>query len=298
MNEKIGFIGLGNMGRPMARNLLKAGFDLTVYDIVREPVEALAKEGARPASSVAEAVSEADYIITILPKDAHIVQVYAAPGGVLESVRDGAVCLEMTSALGQTVIDMQNKAIGLGKEILFLDAPVSGGVEGAEKATLTIMCGGERQVFDRCRPILDAMGKKIFYAGGVGSGKSLKMINQLMNAGNTLIAAEALFLAKHLNLDMDLLCGVIKESSGNSWVLENNIPKNMLPKQYAGGFRLELMKKDVSLCIDRAVQDNISLPLSTLVYQIYQAMENQGRGTDNYNVAGEWIEQQNPNKVK
>jgi 3-hydroxyisobutyrate dehydrogenase-like beta-hydroxyacid dehydrogenase len=293
MSNKIGFIGLGNMGRPMALNLLKAGYDLVVYDIVSDPVEALAKAGATPASGVAEVASQADYLITILPKDAHIIQVYAGAGGVLEHIKNGGVCIEMTSALGQTVIDMQAKAKDIGKEIYFLDAPVSGGVSGAESASLTIMCGGEREIFDRCMPILKAMGKKIFYAGGVGSGKSLKMINQLLNAGNTLIAAEAIYLAKRLNLDMELLYGVVKESSGNSWVFENNVNKFMLPKQYDGGFRLELMKKDIGLTMDRIVQDNISLPISTLIYQIYQAMENQGNADKNYNVAGEWIEQQN-----
>ena len=295
---KIGFIGLGNMGRPMARNLIKAGFDLTVFDIVKEPVDALAGEGAHPAASVAEAAGAADYLITILPRDEHIIQVYDGRDGVLENIKDGGICIEMTSALGQTVIDMQNKADKLGKSVKFLDAPISGGVAGAEGASLTIMCGGEEEIYNRCLPILKALGKKIFYTGAVGSGKSLKMINQLMNAGNTIIAAEALFLAKHLNLDMDLLCNVVKESSGNSWIFENNVPKFMLPGQYEGGFRLELMKKDVGLSMERIMQDSISLPVSSLIYQIIQAMDNQGRGNENYNVAAEWIVQQNPNRNK
>jgi 3-hydroxyisobutyrate dehydrogenase-like beta-hydroxyacid dehydrogenase len=294
MQEKIGFIGLGNMGLPMARNLIKAGFELTVYDIVKEPVEILAQEGVKPAANVAEAARTADFLITMLPKDAHIIQVYASPGGVLENIKDGAICIEMTSALGQTVIDMQNRALELGRAAEFLDAPVSGGVAGAENAALTIMCGGKKEVYDRCLPVLEAMGKKIFHTGGVGSGKSIKMIVQLLNAGNTLVAAESLFLARHLGLDMDILCGVVRESSGNSWIFENNIMKNMLPRQYSGGFRLELMKKDVGLSADRIIQDNLSMPLSMLVHQIYQAMENQGRGNEHYNVVGEWIEQQNP----
>lgn len=298
MIGKIGFIGLGNMGRPMARNLLKAGFELVVYDIIKETVDVLAAEGAKPAGSVAETAALTDIIITILPKDAQIIQVYGGADGVLENIKDGAICLEMTSALGQTVIDMQNKADTLGKRIRFLDAPVSGGIAGAENAALTIMCGGDKETFDECLPILNALGKKIYYTGGVGSGKSLKMINQLLNAGNTAVAAEAVFLAKHLGLDMETLYNVVKNSSGNSWVFENNIPKFMLPRQYDGGFRLDLLKKDVNLSIERILQDNISLPVSTLIYQIYQAMENQGYGTKNYNIVGEWIEQQNPNLIK
>ena len=293
MDKRIGFIGLGNMGAPMAANLLKAGFSVTVFDLSQPAVDKLVALGAVGASSVAETANACDFLITILPRDRHIIDVYTAPNGVFDNMREGGICIEMTSALGQTVIDLQKKADDEGRGIAFLDAPVSGGVAGATSGALTIMCGGEKEVLEKCRPILEAMGKKIFYTGGVGSGKSLKMLNQIMNAGNTIVAAEAVFLAKHMGLDMDLFCDIVKESSGSSWVFENNVPKFMLPKEYGAGFRLDLMKKDISIAMERISQDNVSLPVSTLVYQIYQAIENQGHGAENYNVVQEWIEQQN-----
>jgi len=296
MSKQIGFIGLGNMGAPMAENLLKAGFSLTVFDLSQKAVDALVALGASAAKSAGEAAAASDFLITILPRDKHIIDVYTAPGGVLENMREGGICIEMTSALGQTVIDLQTKADEMGRGIKLLDAPVSGGVAGAVGGTLTIMCGGETEILEKCRPVLEAMGQRIFYTGGVGSGKSLKMLNQLLNAGNTLVAAEAIFLAKSMNMDMDLFCNIVKESTGSSWVFSNNIPKFMLTKDFDAGFRLDLMKKDISLVMERIAQDNISLPVSTLIYQIYQAMENQGEGGKNYNVVGEWVEQQNPTK--
>ena len=293
MEERIGFIGLGNMGAPMAKNLLKVGYKLTVFDVVADKMEPLAKDGAKPAASAAELAAESDYIITILPKDEHIIQAYEGAGGILENIRGGAVCIEMTTALGRTVVDIREKADALGKNIEFLDAPVSGGVAGAVNAALTIMCGGSRETFERCKKILEAMGKKIFYTGGVGSGKSIKMINQLLNAGNTLVAAEAIYLARRLGLDLGLLHSVVKESSGNSWVYENNVTKFMAPKQYEGGFRLDLMKKDIGLALDSIQKENLDMPLSSMIYQILQDAESLSGGDKNYNVAGEWIERNN-----
>ena len=159
--------------------------------------------------------------------------------------------------------------------------------------TLTIMVGGEKNKIEECRPILQVMGDKIIYAGDLGSGKAVKMVNQFLNAGNTYIASEALFLAKHLNLDMDILCSIINESTVGSWVFKNNVPKVMIPQNFDQGFRLDLMKKDIGLSILQAQRDNISLPVMNLIYQIYQAMINQGNRNKNYNVVSQWIEQQN-----
>ena len=299
--KRLGFIGLGAMGRPMAENLLKAGYDLLVYAIRSEVAEALRDKAAELrsgasvtiASSVGDVAANSDALITILPEDAQIMQVYAGEGGVIDSAASGTVCIEMTSAMGSTLKDIAALAAKQNKRLSFLDAPVSGGVAGAENASLTIICGGERPLFEQCLPVLEAMGKKIFYAGELGSGKALKMVNQLLNAGNTLVAAEAVYLAKHLGLDMDLFMDIVRESSGNSWVFSNNVGKFMLPKCYEGGFRLELMKKDVGLSMDQIRKDRVSLPVSALIYQIYQAMENQGFGKMNYNVVGEWVDQQN-----
>lgn len=294
MTEKlIGFIGLGTMGMPMAANIMKNGYPLMVCDVRPEAVDVLAGKGAR-AASVAGIAAEADIVITILPRDAQILQVYTGEGGLFATAREGLVCIEMTSARGETVKRLEEEAKRLGKRVRFLDAPVSGGVAGAENGALTAMVGGDKALLEECRPLLETMCKKIFYTGGLGSGKSVKMINQLLNAGNTCVAAEALFLARRLGINMDTLCEAVKGASGNSWVFENNIQRFMLPGKFDAGFRLDLLTKDIGPAMELAVKDGLALPVLSLVCQVYQAMENQGNGALNYNVVKKWVEQQNP----
>jgi 3-hydroxyisobutyrate dehydrogenase-like beta-hydroxyacid dehydrogenase len=213
--------------------------------------------------------------------------------GIIENMQDGGICIEMTSCRGDTMKKLAALAEQKNKKLRFLDAPVSGGVINAHNGALTIMVGGDKELFVECELLLNAMGKKIFYTGALGSGKSFKMINQLLNAGNTLVAAEAMLLAEKMHLDMDILCNVVKQSSGNSWIFENNVQKFMLSGQFDSGFKLELLKKDIALSMDQIRQENFSLPVSTLVYQIFQAMENQGAGDKNYNIVSQWVRQQN-----
>jgi 3-hydroxyisobutyrate dehydrogenase-like beta-hydroxyacid dehydrogenase len=289
----VGLIGLGNMGCPMGLNLLEKGHPLLVYDLRREAADPLCNAGAVRAESVKEVAEKSALLITILPRDEHVLSVYSGPSGIIAAMKDGGICIEMTSCRGETVRKIARSAGEQKKNIRFMDAPVSGGVVNARSGALTIMAGGDRDLYDSCYPLLGDIGKKIFYTGGLGSGKSFKMINQLLNAGNTLVAAEAVFLAQKMELDMDILCGVIKESSGNSWIFENNVRKFMLAEQFDSGFKLELLKKDISLAMDEIRQADLSLPLSALVYQIYQAMENQGMGSKNYNIISRWVKQQN-----
>jgi 3-hydroxyisobutyrate dehydrogenase-like beta-hydroxyacid dehydrogenase len=295
--QTIGLIGLGNMGCPMGLNLLEKGHSLLVYDLRREAAGPLCDAGAVWAGSIKELAENSNTVITILPRDDHVLSVYSGPSGIIASMKDGGVCIEMTSCRGETVRKIARCAGEQKKNMRFLDAPVSGGTVNARSGALTIMAGGERDLYDFCYPLLCDMGKKIFYTGGLGSGKSFKMINQLLNAGNTLVAAEAIFLAQKMELDMDILCGVIKESSGNSWIFENNVQKFMLAEQFDSGFKLELLKKDISLAMDEIRQADLSLPLSALIYQIYQAMENQGEGSKNYNIISRWVRQQNKGKL-
>jgi 3-hydroxyisobutyrate dehydrogenase-like beta-hydroxyacid dehydrogenase len=288
--KKIGMIGIGNMGKPMAMNLLRAGYPLTVYDINPRAVEEVVAAGAAAAPGIAELAAGAEVMITILPADRHILEVYRAEKGLIRHLPEGAVCLEMTSARGETVQEIAAFAQKLGRKIDFIDAPVSGGVPGAQSGTLTIMVGGEKGLIEAFMPLLKVLGSKIILTGGLGSGKSVKMINQFLNAANTCVAAEALHLARHMGLDLETLVSVVNESSGGSWVFKNNVPKFMVPGSFDGGFRLELMKKDLSLSMEQAYQDGLSLPLMTLVFQIYQALCNQGRGAENYNVVSRWVQ--------
>lgn len=293
MNKKIGFIGLGTMGKPMALNLLKAGYSLICYNRSKQAVKELVNAGAEEAATVSELAAKSDIVITILPADKEIMEVYTAEDGIINAIRDGSVCIDMTSARGDTIKEIDKIAKDRGKVITILDAPVSGGQAGAQNGTLTIMVGGAQKEVEACRPIFEAMGEKIFYTGGIGSGKSIKMINQLLNAGNTYILSEALYLAKTMDLDMELLSNVVNNSSGTSWVFKNNVPKHILPQNFEQGFKLELMKKDIGLSIEQAHKKHLSLPVTNLIYQIYEAMSNKGHDKENYNVISRWIYDQN-----
>jgi 3-hydroxyisobutyrate dehydrogenase-like beta-hydroxyacid dehydrogenase len=290
MKERIGFIGLGAMGKPMALNLLKAGFAVTVtYHKNRAPADELAAAGATVVRDVKAVAAASDVVITIVPKDKDIYEVFR--GGLLDGLRKGGVVIDMTSALPDTVKAVAAEAILRGIDVL--DAPVSGGVKGAHDGTLTIMVGGTPEVFERCLPVLQAMGKTIYHTGELGSGKAVKMINQVLNAGNTLVASEAIYLAQQMGVDMEMLVKVVNQSSGGSWVFANAALQSIVPQSFKPGFRLELMRKDIGLSLNHAREQGISLPVLTLVGEIFQAMMNQGHGDDNFTVVSQWVRQQN-----
>lgn len=293
MNKNIGFIGLGAMGKPMAMNLLKAGMKLICYNRSKGPVKELVELGAGEGLSCADVAAKCDIIITALPADKQILDVYTAEDGVLSSIRDGCVCIDMTSARGDTIKYVAQKAMETGKNITVIDAPVSGGVQAAAEGTLTIMAGGEKEAVEKHTSLLQVLGKKIFYTGEVGSGKSVKMINQMLNACNTYIMSEALCLADDMGIDRDLLYNVVNESSGSSWVFKNNLPKFIFSQKFDQGFKLELMRKDLGLCIEQSMNDSMFLPVSNFVFQVYEAMNRKGKGKANYNIVSDWIFEQN-----
>lgn len=289
--KKVGFIGLGRMGTPMALNLIKAGYELNIYDLNPAAVQKVMDAGAKKSISVKELAKNSELIITILPADKEITEVYIGTEGVIENLGTGATCIDMTSAMGSTIKSIA--AIALEKGIQVVDAPVSGGVAGAQNGTLTIMVGGDKTIVDKCMPIFEVLGSKIFYTGSVGSGKSVKMINQFLNAGNTYIASEALLLAKKMELDIEFLCKVVDESSGGSWVFKNTVRNSIITEKFNEGFRLDLMKKDLGLSVQQAQRDGLSLPVINLIYQIYQAESNKGNGDKTYSIVSKWVEEQN-----
>lgn len=293
MQERIGFIGLGAMGKPMALNLVKAGFPVTVtYHRNRAPADELAQAGATIAADVSAVAAASDVVITIVPKDRDIYEVFR--GGLLDGLRRGGVAIDMTSALPETIKQVAGEANACGIDVL--DAPVSGGMKGAIDGTLTIMAGGTKEVFERCLPVLQAMGKTIYHTGEMGSGKAVKMINQVLNAGNTLVASEAIYLAQQMGVDMEMLVKVVNQSSGGSWIFANAALQSIVPQSFKPGFRLELMRKDIGLSLNHAREQGISLPVLTLVGEIFQAMMNQGHGDENFTVVSQWIRQQNEGK--
>ena len=293
MKERIGFIGLGAMGKPMALNLLKAGFPVTVtYHKNRAPADELAAAGATVVADVRAVAAASDIVITIVPKDQDIYEVFR--GGLLEGLQRGGIVMEMTSALPETVKAVAAEAKERGIDVL--DAPVSGGVKGAVEGTLTIMAGGTKEVFDRCQPVMQAMGKTIYHTGELGSGKAVKMINQVLNAGTLAVASEAVYLAQQMGVDMEMLVKVVSQSSGGSWIVANTVLQSIVPQNFKPGFRLELMRKDIGLSLNQAREQGISLPVLTLVGEIFQAMMNQGHGNESFTVVSQWVRQQNEGK--
>lgn len=271
----IGFIGLGAMGLPMAKNLLKQGFKLHVAaHRNREPVELLKKEEAVEHQSPADFISKCEAVISILPTDKEMEAVLLSEQ-MLERIPEGCILIDMTSGspgMMKTVHEAYDR-----KGIRFLDAPVSGGTVAAEKGTLTVMAGGDAEVLEQCRPVLEAMAQKIYLVGPVGAGKAIKAINQMLAGIHMIAAAEALALSEKLGVDPEMLKQVVGNSSGASWMLMNKLDGLVL-RSYTPGFKLSLMRKDVQIAIDEAY--GLQLPLASLALQLYQQSESNFGGMD------------------
>lgn len=288
--KKIGFIGLGKMGMPMALNLCRKGFDVQVCSSNPDSQKKILESGGYAASSFAEMAGSCDAVVTIVPSDKEILELFEGDDGILANAREGLVWIEMTSAKGTTKEAVAEAIRQSGKQIDFLDAPVSGGVAGAEKGTLTIMVGSGEKELEENRNILEAMGSKIIHTGPVGSGSNVKMLNQMLNAANTAVAAEVLCISRMLGVDDHVLSEVVNQSSGGSYIFERNVPKYMMTGDHTPGFRLNLMKKDVGLFIDTAQEIDGFAPLSNIIYQMYKAAAHQGMGDQNYTAVHTWYE--------
>lgn len=266
--QRVGFIGLGAMGLPMAKNLLKKGFELHVSAHKnRTPIEELTREGAIEHSTVSEIVSHSDVLISILPTDNEMEAVLLS-NQILENFTPGKVLIEMTS--GSPAMMKKVDSIYQEKGIRVLDAPVSGGTIGAEKGTLTVMAGGEEQVLEECRQVLEAMAVNIYLVGAMGAGKAIKAINQMLAGIHMVASAEAVALAEKLEIDMEILKKVVGNSSGASWMLTNKLD-GLVNRDFNPGFKLSLMKKDIQIAVDEAT--NNALPLASYVLDLYKKVE-------------------------
>jgi 2-hydroxy-3-oxopropionate reductase len=289
MSEKprIGFIGLGGMGLPMAERVLAAGFDLvTTFHTRREPADHLASKGARILGSPEEIAREADVVITIVPADRELMEVATGPRGLIHGLTQGKLLIEMTTALPATVRDLERALAPAG--VAVLDAPVSGGVAGAVNGTLTIMAGGEKTVLDQCHPLLKAMGSKIVHVGGVGQGKVVKMVNQMMAAVHILTVGEAFALGVRCGADPATLYEVIKDSSGSSRMMEARMPM-LRSGAFDPGFKLDLMKKDVNLALDSARSEGVPMLLGSVAGQILSAASAAGNGGADFAIAAQFL---------
>ncbi|MDE2305580.1 MAG: 3-hydroxyisobutyrate dehydrogenase [Gammaproteobacteria bacterium] len=279
---KIAFIGLGNMGAPMARNLLKAGHELAAYDVLPRNVEALAKAGARPAGSIGEAVAGVDLVITMLPSSPHVRSVYDGEGGVFASAPRGVTLIDCSTIDPHTAREVGARAAERGHPMA--DAPVSGGTNGAEAGTLTFMVGADEALFARIEPVLAQMGRKIVRCGESGTGQVAKICNNMLLAISMIGVAEAMSLGASLGIDPKVLAGIINSSSGRCWSSDtynpfpgvmDNVPA---ARGYTGGFGSDLMLKDLGLATDAAKQARQPVVLGAAAEQLYRLFSAQGSG--------------------
>jgi 3-hydroxyisobutyrate dehydrogenase-like beta-hydroxyacid dehydrogenase len=285
---KVGFIGLGAMGAPMAQHVVKAGFETcTAIHRRREAADHLASLGANVLDTPASVARAADVIITILPADAELKQTVLGPSGVIHGFAPGKVLIDMTTCTAAALQEVERAIVAAGGRVL--DAPVSGGTTGAEQATLTIMVGGDPALLDHCRPLLETMGKRIIHVGGVGQGKVVKMVNQMMAAANLLAIGEAFSLGVRCGANPQTLFEVIKESSGNSTMLNSRLPGFLLNGNFAPGFKLDLMKKDVNIAIESARAESVPLILTSAVAQVFAAASAAGQGDSDFSAAAQFL---------
>jgi 3-hydroxyisobutyrate dehydrogenase len=290
----IGFIGLGNMGAPMAANLVKAGHRVIGYDINANTVQALTAAGGQAAVSAAEAARGADVVITMLPAGEHVRDVWLHQGGLIEAVKGSAPLLIDCSTIDVESARVVTEAARLaGLEML--DAPVSGGVGGATAGTLTFMVGGSEAAFARGLPVLEAMGKNIVHAGGPGAGQAAKICNNMMLAINMVGVSEGFLLARKLGLDWDRLFRIASTASAQSWALTSYcpapgpVPAAPSNRDYAAGFTAALMLKDVKLSQAAADATGSPTPLGAHAMSYYQAVVDAGDGGKDFSVVFSWL---------
>jgi 3-hydroxyisobutyrate dehydrogenase len=279
--SSIAFIGVGNMGGPMARNLLKAGHAVTAFDLSASILDPVVKAGASAATSANDAVKNAEVVVTMLPAGQHVRSVYL-DDGVLAAARKGTLLIDSSTIDIDSARAVHAAAEKAGFE--FLDAPVSGGVGGAESGTLTFMCGGSEAAFARAKPVLEKMGKRIVLAGGAGAGQAAKICNNMLLAISMIGTCEAFVLAEKLGLDAQKLFEIASTSSGQCWSLTTYcpvpgpVPTAPSNRDYTGGFATALMLKDLKLSQAAAQSAGAPTPLGAEATQLYSLLAAKGHG--------------------
>lgn len=280
---KIAFIGLGNMGGPMAVNLVKAGHEVTVFDLVPAAVEAAVAEGAQSAASAEAAATSKDFVISMLPAQQHVEGLYIDQAGLLDIVDKNTVIIDSSTIAAESAQRVAAEAEKRG--IKMVDAPVSGGVGGAKAGTLSFIVGGTEEAFELVKPILEAMGKNIFHAGASGAGQVAKVCNNMLLAILMAGTTEAIGMGVKNGLDPAVLSDIMSKSSGNNWALQvyNPYPGVMegVPSSnnYQGGFMVDLMAKDLGLAFDSAVKSRCSIPMGSMARNLFAMHAANGNGS-------------------
>ncbi len=269
-NERIGFVGLGMMGLPMAKNLVEAGYTVTVFDLDAGAIEEAQGFGASPASTGADVAAQSDIIITMVPDSPHVEAAIAGNGGIIEGIRPESVVIEMSTILPETGKRMAELLAEKGAD--FVDAPVTGGVAGAEAGSMSILVGGDAEAFERTLPVLSVLGGDITHMGPVGAGHTTKIANQLIGVATLAGLSEAFVLAKKSGLDMQTFYDAVKNGAGRSWALETLGPK-ILKGDFSPGFMVKHMQKDLRLAGQLADDTGTSIPTTSLIAQLYHAVQ-------------------------
>jgi 2-hydroxy-3-oxopropionate reductase len=276
---KIGFIGLGIMGKPMCKNLLKAGFKLVVLDLNQSAVDELVSLGAEKAASPKEVANDCDFIITMLPNSPHVKEVVLGKKGLIEGLKTGSVFIDMSSISPIVSRELSQKLEEKGVEML--DAPVSGGEPKAIDGTLSVMVGGKKDVFDRSYPILKAMASSVVHTGSIGAGNITKLANQIIVALNIAAMSEALVLASKAGVEPELVYQAIRGGLAGSTVLDAKAPL-VMDRKFNPGFRINLHIKDLSNALDTSHEIGVPLPLTSAVMEIMLALKVDGMGENDH----------------
>lgn len=280
--KKIAFLGLGNMGRPMSANLIKAGFDVALFDVMPDAITEAAKAGGRACKTIAEAVKDADVVITMVPSTPHVEDLYMGSGKIFELARKGAILMDSSTIAPEAAKKVNEAAAKHGFEMM--DTPVSGGVGGATAGTLTFMVGGSAATLEKVRPVIAAMGKNIFHTGGPGTGQIAKVCNNMLLAIHMIGTCEALNLGEALGMDPKVLSEIMLKSTGANWSLEKynpypgimeNVPS---ARGYQGGFGVDLIAKDLGLAMEAGVSAKTATPLGNMAYNLYRVHSARGAG--------------------
>jgi 2-hydroxy-3-oxopropionate reductase len=295
MKKKIGFIGLGIMGKPMAKNLLKAGFSIVAYDLNKDAVEDVVKAGALAASSSKETAGKAEVIITMLPDSPDVRAVILGRDGVLEGIKPGSIVIDMSSINPLVSQEIEKELGKRGGEML--DAPVSGGETGAIQGTLAIMVGGKEKVFNESVEIFKAVGKNIVHVGKIGAGGFVKLVNQIIVAVNIAAVGEAFTLGAKAGLDPQVIYQAIRGGLAGSSVLETKAPM-MFARNFKPGFKIRLHHKDLQNALSTAKDLGVPLPLSSFVQQIILSLMTDGRGEEDHSALATFFEKMAKVEIK
>jgi 2-hydroxymethylglutarate dehydrogenase len=266
---KVGIIGTGTMGKPMAHHILKAGHPLTVFARRPEKVKDLEKEGARIAASPADVGLQSDWVVLSLPFDPEVEEVVLGEKGIIAKAARGTLILDTTTGTPKAAVQLATKLSHQG--IQYLDAPVSGGVKGAREAQITFMVGGEKQTYEKAMPLMQALGAHMYHIGPVGTGRAIKALNQIIAALNTLTLCETVVLGKKLGISPETFFEVLSKCAANSYHLQTKLPQFIIPGKFEAGHRIEMMIKDLEIALQVAKDLKTSAMLTGLATQMYRA---------------------------